>query len=179
MSDERNAAPFAAPGTAGPLAHTRQRAQSGAQQREAAEREVSQRPAVWQPASLLPSPKPQAGWRFKWVRRTLMGQLDATNFDKALRSHWVPVAAADCPELLHLVEITAQHKDKNVSGFIEIGGLVLCKMPEDVARLRDAHFKQATINQAESVEANLAKQEDKRMPLFRESNTSVGRFGGG
>ena len=60
---------------------------------------------------------------------------------------------------------------------VEIGGLVLCKAPEELMKQRAAFYAKQTQAQAEAVDNNLMRQNDARMPLFAEkrSSTSFGR----
>ena len=43
------------------------------------QRADTQRTQAWQPPSVLPDPKPQDGWVFRWVRTAVVGQSDNPN----------------------------------------------------------------------------------------------------
>jgi hypothetical protein len=60
---------------------------------------------------------------------------------------------------------------------IEIGGLLLCKIPEEFVAQRKAHYATQAKQQADAVDNNFLKQSDARMPLFSEkkSTTSFGK----
>ena len=99
--------------------------------RDVASREKNTRP-VYQPASALPDPTPEPGFVFPWIATHIMGQADPTNVSKKMREGWVPVRAADHPELMLY--------GADTSGNVEIGGLMLCKMDADMAQARDDYF---------------------------------------
>ena len=86
--------------------------------RELENREVAQRKQHWKPPELLPTPKPEEGYGFRYIRTALLGKVDPTNLSAKLREGWEPVKAADHPELLMHVDPNSRHKDN-----IEIGGL--------------------------------------------------------
>jgi hypothetical protein len=72
-----------------------------------------------------------------------------------------------------LVDDTSRFKDN-----IEVGGLPLCKAPEEFVAQRKAHYARITQQQAEAVDNNFMKENDPRMPLFRERKSSTS-FGNG
>ena len=80
----------------------------------------------WIPSSVLPTPDPQNGWRFRWIRTSTLGQTDDTNVSRKFREGWTPVRREDHPELKITSDINSQFK-----GNIEQGGLLLCKAPEE------------------------------------------------
>jgi hypothetical protein len=132
------------------------------------ERKVRQ----WQPASMLPDPTPQPGYSYRWVRTSILGEADPTNMAGKLREGWEPVRAADHPELM---------LDANKSGNVEIGGLVLCKIPSEFMDQREAFYTKQTRSQLDAVNNRLMQENDPRMPLFKEhkSEVSRGSFGTG
>lgn len=139
--------------------------------RAAQSREEEQRaPRAWRPAALLPEPNPIPGYGFRWVRASLVGEADPTNVSSKLREGWEPVKASDHPELA---------VQGNGRGLVEIGGLILCKMPQEIIAQRDAYYKQAASNQIKAVDSNFMRENDPRMPLFAERSSEVTRFGNG
>jgi len=128
---------------------------------------------VYQPASALPEPNPEPGYVFRWVATHVMGQAEANNVSKSLREGWVPVKAEDHPEMALFA---------SKSGNVEIGGLMLCKMPVELAESRTAYYDEQARRQMESVDNQLMRNNDPRMPLFKDRNSSVSRgrgFGNG
>ena len=137
-------------------------------------RTVEQRPTdSWQPASILPDPKPQDGYVFRWIKTALLGQSDNTHVSKMFREGWEPVRAEDHPELMLESDIGSQFK-----GNIEVGGLVLCKAPEELMAARTKHFQDIASNQMSSVDNNYLRESDPRMPMLnpeRSTRTTFGR----
>jgi hypothetical protein len=130
--------------------------------------------AVYVPPTALPDPTPEPGYVYRWVATHVLGQHEPTNVSRKFRDGWEPVKAADHPELM----ITGSEKTGNV----EIGGLMLCKMPIEKARARDEYYEQQAQNQMDSVDNHFMRNNDSRMPLFadRKSTTSRGAgFGSG
>lgn len=141
--------------------------------RDLSTREHDQRPQAWRPPSILPDPKPEPGYVFRWVRTSMMGQSDPTNVSKQLREGYVPVKASDHPELMLVADKNSRFPDA-----VEVGGLLLCKAPEEIARQRDAYYSNMAQAQMESVDNNFMRENDPRMPLLkpeRQSRVSFGR----
>lgn len=140
--------------------------------RELETRETAQRPQNWAPAQTLPTPNPIPGYAFRWVRTSIMGVFDPTNTSAKFREGWVPCKSEDHPEMQVYADPNSKFK-----GNIEIGGLLLCKIPQEFMDQRAKHYGQANTNQIESVDNNFMKTNDPRMPLFaeRKSSTTFGR----
>ena len=143
--------------------------------REQESRESAHRPREWVPPQTLPSPAPQEGMVFRWIRTSFMGQNDPTNTSAKLREGWEPCKLADHPEMK--LDAGASMGNRNPSGNIEIGGLLLCKAPKDLMAQRTKYYADQTKAQAEAVDNSFMQSEDKRMPLFRErrATSSFGR----
>ena len=142
--------------------------------RELENRESAQRKTSWTPPQVLPSPKEQPGWVFRWIRTSLMGTADPTNTSSKFREGWEPCKAEDHPELMLQVDPNSRFK-----GNVEIGGLLLCKAPEEMMKQRDDFYLKQATSQMDAVDNNFMRQNDARMPLFNEkrSTTSFGRGG--
>ena len=140
---------------------------------ESREKEVRQQ--SWKPAHDLPVPEPIDGYGFRWVRIAMMGQADPANMARARREGWIPCKAVDHPEISGDL---ASFGMAPSSDLIEIGGLVLCKAPTELLQQRDAYYADLTQRQAQSVDNNFLRENDPRMPLFREGKSKVS-FGSG
>jgi hypothetical protein len=140
--------------------------------RELETRAVSERPTQWMQPELLPEPDKQAGFAYRWVRVATLNNADPRNLSAKLREGWEPVRIEEQPKFQLLVDPQSRYKDN-----IEIGGLLLCKTPEEFVEQRNAHFAKQTAAQTEAVDNNLMRQSDPRMPLFKEnkSSTSFGK----
>ena len=140
--------------------------------RELESRSNKERPKTWQPASTLPEPDKQPGYAYRWIRVSMVGQADASNVSSKLREGWEPVRIEEQPQFKMLVDPNSRFKDN-----IEVAGLLLCKIPEELMTQRRDYFAKKNRAQIESVDNNFMRENDPRMPLFREkqSKTSFGK----
>lgn len=140
--------------------------------RDLVSREKSAR-AVYTPPSALPDPTPEPGFVYRWIATHILGEAQNTNVSSKMREGWEPVKATDHPELM--LEGNAK------TGNVEIGGLMLCKMPVERARARDEYYANQNKSQMDSVDNNFLRNNDPRMPLFadRKSSSTRGGFGSG
>ena len=136
-------------------------------------REQTTRKRSWQRPELLPSPEPEDGYKFHWVRVSTQGQVDAMNVSSKIREGWEPVKASDHPEITMVSVEKERFKDNVV-----IGGLMLCKAPVEMVEERNDYYNQQARSQMESVDNYLMRENDPRMPLFNERKTKV-TFGKG
>ena len=136
--------------------------------REMTTREVAERPKQWMPPELLPEPDKQAGFAYRWIRVSMLNQADPRNLSTNIREGWEPVRVEEQPKFKLLVDPNSRFKDN-----IEIGGLLLCKAPEEFVDQRSQYYKNQTQAQTEAVDNNLMRQSDPRMPLFKERKSST------
>jgi hypothetical protein len=141
--------------------------------RELDTRMTAERPKQWQQPELLPEPDKQPGYSYRWIRISTLDQSDARNLSSKLREGWEPVSVEEQPQFSLLVDPNSRFKDK-----IEIGGLLLCKTPEEFVDQRNTHFQRQTDAQTLAVDNNLMRQSDARMPIFKEGRSDVS-FGKG
>jgi len=129
-------------------------------------RESSARSMEYTPPSTLPDPTPQPGWNFRWIATSLLNQALPQNVSRKTRDGWEPVRATDHPELMLA-------GDKN--GNVELGGLMLCKMPTERVESRTHFYQQKNTAQVESVDNHFMRNNDPRMPLFSEKKSATTR----
>ena len=142
--------------------------------RELETRETEMKPvATWAPPELLPQPNERPGWVHRYVRTSTLGTVDPMNISSKRREGFEPVKAEDYPELMAHASIDGQFK-----GSIEIGGLVLCRAPSEFMKQREAHFEKLANQQMDSVDNTFMRENDPRMPLYKERSTKV-TFGKG
>jgi len=139
-------------------------------------READQRIESWDTPANLPSPIPQDGWVFRYIRTSLLGKADNPNVSRKFREGWEPCKLEDHPELqIHTMDYNSDWAKK---GNVEIGGQLLCKMPKKRAEARTDHFSKMAQNQMESVDNAYFKDQDSRMAtkqvFERKSRTSFG-----
>lgn len=138
-------------------------------------REKEVRKESWKPAHDLPIPNPVDGYVFRWIRVAMMGTPDPANMARARREGWVPCKAADHPEIS---QDFAAFGMAPSSDLIEIGGLVLCKATKELMESRSEYYENMTQKQTQSVDNNFLRENDPRMPLFREGKSKIS-FGSG
>lgn len=141
--------------------------------REQETREQGVRKRSWELPNVLPTPHPEPGYEFHWVRISIRGETDPRNISLKLQEGWEPVKASDHPEIFVAGVENANFKDN-----IVIGGLMLCKTPTEFVRDRNAFFNSQAADQMKTVDNNLMRENDPRMPLFNERKTKV-TFGKG
>jgi len=141
--------------------------------RELETRDKKTRKRAWTKPEVLPTPTPQEGFVFHWVRVSTRGQADPTNVSSKLREGWEPVKAVDHPEI-ELVSIENRRFKDNVI----MGGLMLCKAPVELVQERTEYYQEVTDSQMRSVDNNLMRESDPRMPLFNNRKSEV-TFGKG
>jgi hypothetical protein len=140
--------------------------------RELETRDLQERPKQWMPPELLPEPDKQPGYAYRWIRVSTLNAADPRNISSKLREGWEPVSLEEQPKYRLLASGDGKFKDN-----IEIGGLLLCKTPEDFVAQRTEHYDKQTRAQTDAVDNNLMRQSDPRMPLFneRKSTSSFGK----
>ena len=142
--------------------------------REFETRAKAERPRQWLPPETLPSPNPEEGYEFRWIRVSTLGTSDPMNISSKLREGWEPVKASEHPE----IQLMATGDKARFPDSIEIGGLILCKTPKELVKQRDAYYQQQADGQMQSVDNNFMRENDPRMPLFRDRRSEV-KFGRG
>ena len=141
--------------------------------RELETREKVERPKQWMPPQLLPDPTPEPGYAYRWIRISTLNKTDATNLSSKLREGWEPVKASDHPEIRLFGSTNGQFPDS-----VEVGGLLLCKTPVEFTEQRDAYYRQQAEAQMQSVDNTYMRENDPRMPMFKERSSKV-TFGKG
>ncbi len=160
------------------LPETERSARSREVAREYDTRQMEARTEEFIPPSVLPVPKPRPGIVFRWVRIETLGQADKPNVSMRFREGWEPVRADDHPELMVLPSKSSSMMESTYKGTVEIAGLILCQMSEERSRARQRHYEKVARQQLEAVDNDFMRQQDSRMPLFRD-RTTVTQFGTG
>jgi len=142
--------------------------------RETETRSAKARKTSWTPPSLLPSPDPQEGVSFRWVRVGSRGQSDNKNVSARFREGWVPVNAKDHPEL----QIVSDRNSQFEAG-VEVGGLLLCKNSTENVKARNEYYADRAQQQMTSVDNNYLRESDPRMPMLKPERRSRTTFGKG
>ena len=135
-------------------------------------RSKTERPKVWTPPSSLDAPKAPDGYRHRWIRVETMGFDDTKNVQGKLRSGWSLVRADEYPGSSYPIINEGKYK-----GLIGVGGLVLARIPEEIAKLRDDYYQKMTREANEALEHDLGREQHKSMPIQQERQSRV-TFGG-
>ena len=127
---------------------------------------------VWTPPNSLDAPSAPTGFRHQWIRAEILGQSDAKNVASSLREGWELVRGDEYPDS----QYPTMHEGR-YAGVIGVGGLLLARIPEEIALQIDEYYKKQTRDKEEAVENNLMKEQHPSMRFTNESNTRV-TFGG-
>jgi len=131
-----------------------------------------QKKTTWTPPSTLDAPPAPAGYRHRWIRAELLGQEDTKNVGVRLREGFEFVRADEYPDQQFPHAETGKY-----AGVIGVGGLVLARIPEELARQREAYFAKQTQDRDDAVKNDVLKEQHPSMPINSERQTRV-TFGG-
>ena len=135
-------------------------------------RDKVKKPTTWTPPSSLDAPPAPEGYRHRWIRVEVLGFDDTKNVSGKLREGWELVRADQYPEQDFPSLTTGKY-----SGVIGVGGLVLARIPEEIAQQREAYYKDQTKQRDEAVNNDVLKEQHPSMPINQERQTRV-TFGG-
>ena len=136
-------------------------------------RSKTERPKVWVPPSSLDAPPAPDGFRYRWIRAESLGFDDSKNIQGRLRSGYELVRAEEVENSSdYPVLDTGKYK-----GVIGVGGLLLAKVPDEIADQRAAYIKKRTEGMNEAVDNDLMREQHKSMPINIDRQSRV-TFGG-
>jgi len=130
------------------------------------------RPTTWTPPSSLDAPPAPDGFRHRWIRTEVLGMDDTKNMSGKLRSGWELVRGDEYPGQTY-----ATVKEGKYAGVIGVGGLVLARIPEELAKQREAYYANRTQEREQAVENEPMKEQHPSMPISNERRSNV-TFGG-
>ena len=136
-------------------------------------RSKSERPKVWVPPSSLDAPPAPDGFRYRWIRAEVQGFQDTTNITSRQREGYELVRAEE-------VENASDYPvldEGRYKGVIGVGGLLLAKVPEEIAKQRQDYMASRHKDRSEAVANDLLKEQDSRMPINVDRQSRV-TFGG-
>ena len=140
--------------------------------RAAVTRSQTERPKEYKPPSSLDAPKAPDGFRHRWIRAESVGFQDSKNIYGRLREGYELVRADEYTESDYPVVSEGKYK-----GVIGVGGLLLARIPEELAQARADYQKKLTEGQDEAVETDLLREQHKSMPIDVDRQSRV-TFGG-
>ena len=136
-------------------------------------RSKSERPKVWVPPSSLDAPPAPDGFRYRWIRAESVGFQDTKNITGRIREGYELVSAEE-------VENASDYPvldEGRYKGVIGVGGLLLAKVPEEIAKQRQDYMTSRHAEKNEAVNNDLMKEQDSRMPINVDRQSRV-TFGG-
>ena len=136
-------------------------------------RSKSERPKVWVPPSSLDAPPAPDGFRYRWIRAEVQGYQDTTNITSRQREGYELVRAEEV-ENASDYPVLDEGRDKGVIG---VGGLLLAKVPIEIAKQRQEYMTKRHEERSEAVSNDLMKEQDSRMPINVDRQSRV-TFGG-
>ena len=135
-------------------------------------RDTQKRPQTWTPPSALDAPDAPMGYRQRWLRAEVLGFEDTKNMSGKLRGGWELVRADEYPQKHY-----DSYAEGKYAGVIGGGGLVLARIPEEIAQSREDYYKKLTQERDEAVANDPLKDQHASMPINSERQSRVS-FGG-
>ena len=135
-------------------------------------REATKRPTVWKEPNALDAPPAPDGFRHRWIRAESLGFDDTKNIAGKLRSGYELVRADEYEAQGYPVVATGKHK-----GIIGVGGLLLARIPNEVAEARQKFYSEKARERDDAVKNDLLKEQHPSMPISYDSRSSKS-FGG-
>jgi hypothetical protein len=135
-------------------------------------REKESKPKVWTPPSSLDAPPAPNGFRHRWVRAETLGFVDTKNVTGRLRQGYELVRSDEYPDSDYPVV-----EDGKYAGVIGVGGLVLTRVPEEIAKQRQDYYAKQGMEQVQALDNDLMKEQHPSMPINVDRQTRV-TFGG-
>ncbi len=135
-------------------------------------REKTTQKKVWSPPSSLDAPPAPAGFTHRWIRAETLGFHDTKNVAGRIRSGYELVRSDEYPDSDY-----PQVEDGKYKGVIGVGGLVLARVPEEIAQQRTDYYTKQAQDNVEAVDNDLMKEQHPSMPINIDRQTRV-TFGG-
>ena len=127
---------------------------------------------VWTPPTSLDAPPAPKGYRHQWIRAEILGHQDTSNIARNLREGYELVRADEYPD-----QDFPQMVEGKYAGVIGVGGLLLARIPEEIAAQIEAYYNKKTQEKDEAINNDLMKERQAGMKFRNESASSV-TFGG-
>ena len=127
---------------------------------------------IWTPPNSLDAPPAPEGYRHQWIRAESMGYQDTKNVAASLREVQELFRADEYPD-----QDFPQMTEGRYAGIIGVGGLLLARIPEEIAAQIEAYYNKKTQEKDEAINNDLMKERQAGMKFRNESSSSV-TFGG-
>ena len=136
-------------------------------------RSKSERPKVWVPPSSLDAPPAPDGFRYRWIRAESVGFQDTKNVTSRIREGYELVRAEEVENASDYPVVD----EGRYKGVIGVGGLLLAKVPIEIAKQRQQYMTDRHKQKTEALDNDLMKEQDNRMPINIDRQSRV-TFGG-
>ena len=136
-------------------------------------RSTTERPKVWVPPSSLDAPPAPDGFRYRWIRAESVGFQDVKNIQGRIRQGYELVRAEEIENASDYPVV----EDGKYKGVVGVGGLLLAKVPEEIAQQRQDYMRSKAEGMDEAINNDLMKEQDNRMPINIDRQSRV-TFGG-
>ena len=132
---------------------------------------ISEKKKVWTPPSSLDAPPAPTGFRHRWVRAESLGFNDTKNVSGRIRQGYELVRADEYPDSDYPIV-----EDGKYAGVIGVGGLVLTRVPEEIAKQRQDYYAEQGMEQVKALDNDLMKEQHQSMPINidRQSRVTFG-----
>ena len=140
--------------------------------RASQDREKQSKPKPWTPPSSLDAPPAPTGFQHRWLRESSLGFEDTKNISGRLRSGYELVRSDEYPDSDYPIVEEGKYK-----GVIGVGGLVLARVPVEIAKSRNEYFAKMHDDKVKAVDSDLMKEQHPSMPINIDRQTRV-TFGG-
>ena len=135
-------------------------------------REKTSQKKVWSPPSSLDAPPAPAGFTHRWIRAETLGFHDTKNVAGRIRSGYELVRSDEYPDSDY-----PQVEDGKYKGVIGVGGLVLARVPVEIAKSRQDYYAKMHDDKVKAVDSDLMKEQHPDMPINIDRQSRV-TFGG-
>jgi len=134
-------------------------------------REKESHKKVWAPPSSLDAPPAPTGFQHRWLRAESLGFQDTKNIAGRLRSGYELVRADEYPDSDY-----PAIEDGKYKGMIGVGGLVLARVPVEIAKGRNEYYQRMHDDKVKAVDNDLMREQHRSMPINidRQSSTTFG-----
>ena len=113
-------------------------------------REKTSHKKVWTPPSSLDAPPAPDGYRHRWIRAETLGYNDTKNVAASLREGYELVRSDEYPDSDYPTS-----NDGKYAGVIQVGGLLLARIPEEIALQIEAYYNKQTRDKDEAINNDL------------------------
>ena len=127
---------------------------------------------VWTPPSSLDAPPAPDGFRHRWIRAESLGFDDSKNISARLRSGYELVKSSEYKEQGYPVVESGKY-----TGVIGVGGLLLARVPNEIAEARQRYYSEKAKERDEAVKTDLLRDQHPSMPI-EVDRRSTQTFGG-